>query len=117
MQQLDVPIIHRIYELYKTLHELQRTIPRSERYSLWMRCEDGTLAVLEDLLSVGYMPTSERADFLTKTGIRLDRIRVLLRLSHDIKILNQKKYIAVQTQLDEIGRMLGGWIKSNHQKT
>ena len=117
MQQLDVPIIHRLYELYKLLHEFQSTIPKSERYSLWMRCEDGTLAILEDLLGVGYLPAPERADYLTKTGVRLDKVRVLLRLAHDIKILNQKKYINVQNHLDEIGRMLGGWIKSSRQKT
>ena len=29
---------------------------------------------------------------------------------------NQKKYVALQEALDEVGRMLGGWIKSLKQK-
>ena len=30
----------------------------------------------------------------------------------DIKSIDNKKYLALQTTIDEIGRMLGGWIKS-----
>jgi hypothetical protein len=38
------------------------------------------------------------------------------KLSSDAKASSQKKYIALQEALDEIGRMLGGWIKSVKQK-
>ena len=41
----------------------------------------------------------------------LDMLRVFLRLAFDVKILDQK-YVAIQQALDEIGRMLGGWLKS-----
>jgi tyrosine-protein phosphatase YwqE len=30
----------------------------------------------------------------------------------DIKAIDDKKYILIEANLDEIGRMLGGWIKS-----
>lgn len=34
MQQFDVPIIHKTYELYRELHDLQKTIPKVERFTL-----------------------------------------------------------------------------------
>jgi len=43
-------------------------------------------------------------------------LRVFLRLTLDVKAINQKKYITLQQALDEIGRMLGGWMKSLKQK-
>jgi hypothetical protein len=34
----------------------------------------------------------------------------------DIKVLPMKKAVPIQERLDEIGRMLGGWMKSVRQR-
>jgi|GEM_PF-3414003 len=49
---------------------------------------------------------------LDNASVKLNLLRVLIRLSHDTKTLDGKKYTTIQQQIDEIGRMLGGWIKS-----
>jgi hypothetical protein len=112
MQQFDIPIIHKTYELYRELHELQRTIPKIERFTLWMRCEDTVLKVLEGLIRAGHLSQDVRATQLVTVSAEIDMLRVFLRLSVDIKAITQKKSLPLQEQLDEIGRMLGGWIKS-----
>ena len=116
MQQFDVPIIHKTYELYRELHDLQKTIPKVERFTLWVRCEDTTLKILEGLIRVGYLPQETRAPKLVTISAEIDMLRVFLRLSVDIKALTQKKALPLQERLDEIGRMLGGWIKSSRTK-
>ena len=116
MQQLDVPIIQKTYELYKTMHGYQRSIPKLERFTLWQKCENSALTVLEGLLQVGYVPLERSADLLTKVSAHVDMLRVFLRLAHDTKTIDQKKYIAIQAITDEIGRMLGGWLKSLRPK-
>jgi hypothetical protein len=116
MQQLDIPIIHRTYELYRELHELQKTIPKMERFTLWVRCEDTTLKILEGLIRVGYIPQELRASQLVTVSTEVDLLKVFLRLSVDVKAITQKKSIPIQEKLDEIGRMLGGWIKSVKQR-
>ena len=40
---------------------------------------------------------------------KLDTLKVLLMLLWETKSLRDKKYIALSTPLDEIGKMLGGW--------
>jgi hypothetical protein len=42
-------------------------------------------------------------------------LRIFIRLMKDTKGIDNKKYLAVQAQTDEIGRMLGGWIRSTKQ--
>jgi len=83
-----------------------------DRFTLWQRAENSALDVLEGLLKVGYLPQERRAENLVRVSAQVDMLRVFLRLSSDTKALNQKKYIALQEALDEIGRMLGGWLKS-----
>ena len=38
-------------------------------------------------------------------------LKVFIRLLSDLKILNEKRYIYCQGYIQEIGKMLGGWIK------
>lgn len=116
MQQFDIPIIHKTYELFRELHELQKTIPKMERFTLWQSCESTTLQILEGLIRVGYMPQEARVGQLMSVGINIDMLRIFLRLSVDIKAVTQKKSLPLQERLDEIGRMLGGWIKSSRAK-
>lgn len=116
MQQFDIPIIHKTYELYRALHELERTISKMDRFTLWQRCENTNLKILEGLIRVGYLPQESRVQQLIQVSADLDMLRVFLRLSLDVKAITQKKSLTIQEQLDEVGRMLGGWIKSIRQK-
>jgi len=116
VQQLDIPIIHKTYELYRTLHEIKKSIPKMERYTLWQRSENTALDILEGILRVGYLQQEKRPEQLIQVSAQVDLLRVFLRLSLDVKAINQKKYIGLQQAIDEIGRMLGGWMKSLKQK-
>jgi len=116
VQQLDIPIVQKTYDLYRTLHDFQKTIPKMDRYTLWQKSENAALSILEGLLMVGYLQQEKRPDKLIQVSSQVDLLRVFLRLSLDVKAINQKKYIALQQALDEIGRMLGGWMKSLKQK-
>jgi hypothetical protein len=46
----------------------------------------------------------------------LMQIKIMTRLAKDIKAIDQKKYIAYTEILNEIGRMLGGWMASISKK-
>jgi len=43
---------------------------------------------------------------------QLNILRVLLRVAKEIRIIDNKKYVNLQMIIDEIGRQIGGWIKS-----
>jgi len=49
---------------------------------------------------------------LENADTKLSLLKLLFRLAYDLKIIDQRKSINLQEQLQEIGRMLGGWIKS-----
>jgi len=34
------------------------------------------------------------------------------RLAADSRVIDKKFYLSLQEQIDEIGRMLGGWLKT-----
>jgi len=52
---------------------------------------------------------------LEQTSLKLNLLRVFLRLCKEVKAIDNKKYVLLQEKIDEIGRMLGGWIKSTKE--
>lgn len=112
MQSFDTPLIQRTYDLYREIHKASTNIPKQSRYTLWQRCENSCLDALQGLIMVSYLQQHERRDKLLTISSSVDMLRILLRLSADIHAIDKKRYITLQETTDEIGRMLGGWLRS-----
>lgn len=67
------------------------------------------------LLLPDIFPREQKMPILQKASIRLDLLKILLRLSFETKCLDVKKYQQLTAALIEIGKMLGGWIKTVKQ--
>jgi hypothetical protein len=109
---LETPIFHKLYDLYKLLHAYLGLIPKSQRYSLWLKCENTTLILLETLIEIGHRTGNDRLQALYVISDKLDVLKVLFRLAKDTRTIDSKQYLAIQTHIQEIGKMVGGWIKS-----
>lgn len=61
---------------------------------------------------VSYIPVTQRRERVLLVSSSVDMLRVFTRLASDTKIIDKKLYLSLQEQIDEIGRMLGGWLKT-----
>jgi len=95
------------------LYSLTKSFPKKDRYTLGARCENLTLEILEMLLLANSKQKASRSLILNRVDVKLKILKTLVRLCFDIKIIDQKKYILMQERLQEIGKMLGGWIKAS----
>lgn len=43
---------------------------------------------------------------------KFETLKIFIRLLRELNILDQKKYIVLQTHIQEIGKMFGGWLRS-----
>ena len=116
MNDLDIPIFKKSYDLYKDFYNLRLSVPKQDRYTLWQKCESLLIEVLEGIIFASQQSKSEKLPTLEKTSVKLNFLRVCIRLMKDIKAIDAKKYIIIEANLDEIGRILGGWIKSTKDR-
>lgn len=116
MNELDIPIFKKIYDMYKDFYNLRLSVPKQDRYTLWQKCESILIEVLEGILFASQQTKLEKLPTLEKTSIKLNFLKVCVRLMKDIKAIDAKKYVIIEANLDEIGRMLGGWIKSTKER-
>ncbi len=116
MSELDIPIFKKSYDLYRVFYSYRLDVAKQDRYVLWQRCEDGLLAVIEHILLASQSNPKDKLPILERTSVRLNLLRVFVRLMKDVKAIDDKKYISIEEGLDEIGRMLGGWIRSTKER-
>lgn len=109
----DIPIFQKTYELYKLFYQYLVNFPKKDRYTLGQRCENAILDLLEAITQAGQLPKAKKLPVLQKASTKLDLTKVLIRLCKDLKILDNQKYLTLESELQEIGRMLGGWIKAS----
>ncbi len=90
---------------------LDRTgrFPKAVRFTFAARIDNLALDVLERLVDARYSGGRGKAAALRDADRALARLRVLLRLAHQRRYLDHRGYEHAARQLDETGRMLGGW--------
>lgn len=82
------------------------------RYSLGASLENSVLSLLEHLIMAKNAPKPMKSPYLIKASSQLEISTLKLRLFLELEIANETKIFQTQSKLAEIGRMLGGWLKS-----
>ncbi len=108
----DVPIIQKVYDFYREFHQTIPQMPKHDRYTTGEKIGNKTLDLLKDLIYASRTDRKNKLGHLEEAAAKLDLIKLLLRLAEDLKAISTKKYLTLSEKLQEIGKMLGGWIRS-----
>jgi hypothetical protein len=108
----SLPIIHATYEVYKHSVQISDTLSKRWRYSLGINIEKSILEVLELLVTAKNAPKPMKASFLLKASSTLEVTTLKIRLLLELQLVNETRVFQLQAKLQEIGRVLGGWLKS-----
>ena len=87
-------------------------VPKQDRYTLFERADNTMLEVLSGIFTASNQPKVQKLKTLEEVSNNLNLLRLSVRLMKDIKALDNKKYLNLQSDIEEVGRMLGGWIRS-----
>jgi hypothetical protein len=87
---------------------------RQHRFTLGDRLEGGVLEVLELLIEASY--TWDKRALLQRANLRLERVRYLIRLAVDLKLLTVKQYEFAARAIVTIGGEIGGWTRSDGEE-
>ncbi|SPE40809.1 conserved hypothetical protein [Candidatus Sulfopaludibacter sp. SbA3] len=103
-------VVQKAYEFNVWMIQKAGSFPKSYRFSIGDRLVDGVLEILMKLVDAAYSRDKER--LLMEVNAMLNRLRFLLRLAKDLKLLQIESYGYAAENVEEIGRMVGGWRKS-----
>lgn len=109
------PAVEEMYGFLTWILPVVDKFPRNRKFVLGDRIESTALDVLDALLTATYTKGRDRP--LADANLGLERLRFLIRLSHDLRILDSKRYEHAARCIDSIGRFLGGWIKAHRARS
>jgi hypothetical protein len=111
MQQLK--IYQKIYDMILYGHICLKNFPKYEKHVMTADIRKSMYRLLQ--LTISANKKRDKKLLLNEIDAELDILRTLIRLASDekLKYLSIKKYENWSKMLSEIGRMLGGWMKSN----
>jgi hypothetical protein len=113
-QNPELVVITKAYDLILwSCHHTSR-FPRNHRFVLGERIERNLYDLLETLLRAKY--TRNRQELLVQANLLLEILRFQMRLAKDLQCIKVTSYAFAAKNVDEIGRLVGGWLKSGVSK-
>ena len=101
----------KIRDYVKALVPLIEQFPKNQRFILGSRLQNSALDTMDLLLDAYYSARTSVLTQLYQANLLIEKQRHLLRLCFELRYFNVKKYELLANHLQEIGRMVGGWIK------
>jgi hypothetical protein len=105
----DLIIYQKMYDAALYGLPILNRMPRSYRPTMVREIQAIIVRLLAGIVAANHDPV-RRLDLLRTMDTDLEVLRSLLRLSHDLKLLATKQYGVLSGYLDEVGRLLGGWL-------
>jgi hypothetical protein len=106
----ELTVITKTYDLVLWACHHTSRFPRNHRFVLGERIERHLYDLLETLVRARY--TRQRQALLEQANLTLEVLRFQVRLAKDLHCLRVNSYGFAGKALDEIGRLVGGWLKS-----
>ena len=110
----ESPIFVKTYDLIHWLLPKTLKFSREYRFALAVPIQEHAFAIQRYLLEAARTGDRNRkARLLRQADVELALLRYKVRLSRDLNVLSFSGYEHVGRLIDEVGRLLGGWIKQH----
>ena len=84
---------------------------KNSRYTLGEKIDLIFVETIELVFIAGYASKENKSARLKEATSKLDLLKFLIQVAWEVGTIGTKQYIIVSEKLDEIGKMLGGWLR------
>lgn len=105
----EILILPMVYDSILWMAPKIVNFPKKYKFTLGDRLTSLQLELLEKIIDAKYATSGKKSHFLRKANLTLEKLRYLIRLSKDLECISIKAYEFISKQINEIGKMVGGW--------
>ncbi len=106
----DYPLYVRWRYIVEYLLDICGKFPKNARFNLADRITNISLDVMEHIIEAIY--AREKVEILKKANLCIEKIRALMQIVLNKKYISIGQYGHISEEINETGKMLGGWLKS-----
>jgi hypothetical protein len=115
MATKEITVLPLHYDLFVWYANKLGSYPKKFKYNVGERIINCFLDILESIIEAQYT-SKKKSHFLRKANLSLEKLRFLVRLSKDVQCISLKDYEYAIRQINDIGKMVGGWEKYSKEK-
>lgn len=104
-------LVHKVCEFYKKIYLTSPKIPKRDRFGIYLKIENICLEMIDLLIMASLEIKADKLPILNLARIKIEVLKRLIRITYELKIIENKKYINLESDLQEISKMTNGWIK------
>ena len=104
-------LFQKSYDFLLWLYQLVSRLPKHHRAVLGRQIEELGLSILLHVLSANLARGTKRKELQLLISEELDKLRILLRLTKDLRFISIKQYTYAAEKVNEIGKILSGWMR------
>jgi len=113
----DLKIFTKFYDLTIWLHRKVVKFPKNLRFTLGQKVENTAFKILGLIVTANStFDKDHRLKIQKEIGAELEVLRLLMRVSKDLKFMSIRSYRFGCEKVLEVGKILGGWMKSTKNK-
>ena len=103
-----LPVFQNVYDLNLYFFKLTRGFPKDFKYGLAQEIKSLLTELLDQIIIANN--SRKKSEELQKAIITIERIKIKVRLLHDLKIINLKSYKYFFKRLVEVTRQIERWL-------
>jgi hypothetical protein len=104
-------LYQKTYDFLLWLYPIINRIPKSHRLVLGRHLEELGISLLLLVIKANTARGQSRLSLQLQVSDELDCLRILVRLTKDLRFMSVKQYTTGAEKVNEIGRMLNAWMK------
>lgn len=107
---MNFVLYQKSYDFYLYLSKIIRYFPKSEKFIISSQIKNKMLDFIGAVIKANKQ--RDKRESMLESDILLEQLKTLIRLSKDLEYMKEAQYENCCKALSEIGKILGGWIKS-----
>lgn len=113
---VNTSLVHRVSEFYRQIYFLSGRIDKRNKFGIWLKIENSCLETLRLIIKASFTNKQNKLPLLDSARTEIEVLKRLLTITQEIKIIQIKNYLQLESDLQEISKMTNGWIKYLAQK-
>lgn len=106
-----MPLVHKVFEFYKKIYLISPKISKRDRFGIYLKIENICLELIDLTITASLEIKNNKLLILNSARIKIEVLKRLTRIAYELKIIENKKYLNLESDLQEISKMTNGWIK------
>lgn len=84
---------------------------KRDKLGIYSKIENICLKTIQLIIMASLEPKTSKLPALNNARIKIELLKNLIRISNDLSIISNNKYIELESDLQEVSKMTNGWIR------